>query len=199
MTSVTENRGYPYPECDPPEVKDSSDIRDLYDLAVAVNDDAAAQEAKLIDFVEKPDSARMSFAGNQTVPAAVGTDFLYIIPYNTVTYDNTTGMAVIAVQGMRVLERGFYLATSVARMTGAIGAALGVAHIVDGSLSGRRFEGPSGDISATGDCSMTTTDVLYLNVGDIVQTYVRTIAGPGTYPIEGRLSLHQILKLDVAP
>jgi hypothetical protein len=200
MTDRTPNRLYPFPECDPPLVKDASDINDLFELASAIDTDAAAMSAKIDDFIDKPDSARMSLAGSLVVPS-VTTDFIFTVAYNTVTYDNA-GMASTANNGMIIVERGFYLVTSVLRLTSASNTAgdLAVAHLTGGALFGRRYEGPSGEIlaGATGDSSMTTTDVLLLQAGDLLQTsglFNAPLAG--TYTIEARLAAHQLFKLDV--
>lgn len=201
MVSLTPNRGYRYPECDPPEVKDASDIADLRDLAEDVNADADALEARILDFIEQPDAARLSFAGNQFVPNLPG-DFIFTVVYDTVTYDNTAGLYDSTFGGLRIIERGLYMVTSYVRLTSVVNTVgdLGVAHLRNGSFGGRRFEGPSGDINtggATGDTAMTTSDILICNAGDTIQTHCVIIALSDNYAMEARLSITQIHKLDV--
>jgi hypothetical protein len=201
MVSVTPNRSYPYPECDPPEVKDRSDIAFLRDLAEAVNTDADAEDAQIVQFLEKPDSARMSWAGNL---AGTGFTVAYFIPYDTVTYDNTTGIANTTLGGIQVLERGIYMAASTVRAVNPGGGnqqSLTVAHsrnqVIGVSFPGRRFEGPAAAINASGEENMTTVDFIGCEIGDIIQTQVRIDPPAGSYAYEARLAVSQLWKLDV--
>lgn len=204
MVSRTPNRSYPYPECDPPEVKDRSDISFLRDAAEAIDADAQAEDDQIAELLERPDSARVSFAGN----TSTATGFLMAahVPYDTVSYDNTTGgITDLTAGGIRVVERGWYVAASYVRFTGAgagISASdLSVAHARNGSVGadGRRFEGPASEMTAAGEMSMTTSDMIYCDAGDIIQTQwrIQSVAGGGAYAYEARLSVSQLFKLDI--
>lgn len=200
---TTTNRGYPYPECSPPLVKDASDIEQMRDLALAIDTDAGSLDARLLDFLERPDAARMSFSGNTVVPSTTG-DFLFNIPYNTTVYDNTTGITDTSTGALRLLESGLYLFTSYVRLTHASvpTSDLAVSHMVNGSFGGtRRYEGPSGNIAnnpvAGGDASMTTAHLIMCKAGDVVQTACQIVALADTYPTTAALSCLQLLHTDI--
>lgn len=203
MTDVTSNRRYPFPECDPPETKDASDVADLRDLALAIDADATAEDLRILDLLEKPDSARLSWSGNL---AGNGFTVAYTIPYDTTTYDNVSGAGIadLVAGGVRVRERGWYLATSTVRAVNpGVGneQSLSVAHSRNGvigvSFPGRRFEGPAAPVNAAGEENMTTADVMGCQAGDIIQTQVRIDPPAGSYAYEARLSVSQLFKSDV--
>lgn len=195
MVNRTDNRLYIYPECDPPLVKDRSDIDYLRELAVEVNNDAATLDARLQDFVEKPDAARIAFAGNVTILGTPGASFL--VPYNVTTYDNTAGSVDLASNALVPLERGWYAFCSQVRCTNGGGVNMGVRHGKSGTVyqKPRRYEGMSSPITANED-SMTTFDVLRCDAGDFIRTRVITDGIAGTYAWEARLSMIQLHKLD---
>lgn len=200
---TTANRGYPHPECDPPLVKDASDIEQMRDLALAIDADAEAVETRLEDFLERPDAARMSWSGNTVVPSTTG-DFLFTIPYDTSVYDNTSGITDTSAGALVLLESGLYLFTSYVRMTHASVplSDLGLSHLVNGSFGGtRRYEGPSGNIAnnpaAAGETSMTTTHMVMCKAGDVIQTACQIVALADTYPTTAALSCLQLLHTDI--
>lgn len=193
MTSITPLRGYPFPECDPPLVKDASDIADLRDLALAIDTDASAQEDKIEDFWERPDTAQISFSGSITMSTS---PHIKIMPFDTVVFDNTSGSTAISSNALRPRERGWYLINSHIRC--ANGGLLGtlVRHIRNSTSEGRQFEGPSFAIN-TGEENMTCMDVLYMDAFDTIRTQFRQDGLTGTFTYSGTLSMVQLLKLDV--
>lgn len=196
MTDRTANRGYPYPECEPPEVKDRSDISQLRDLAEAVNTDANLMDFQLQEFVERPNAARIAFAGGVTTSGLI-TGFIFRVPYDSVTYDNTSGMTDLTVNAIRSVERGWYMITSTLRCTNGGEQAMMMRHLRNGRAGTvRRFEGPSYPINGNEE-NMTCSDVLLLDVGDSVQTQAKVNGIGGTFTFEGRLTVEQIYKLDV--
>lgn len=198
MTDRTPNRGYPFPECDPPLVKDASDIADLRDLAVAVDDDMNSLDARIVDLIEKPDSARISFAGVLAVSSTAFNDNVTIVPYNTITYDNTGTSTALGSNALRVSERGFYLIATQIRCTDGGDQNLSVRHVRNGLSfqEGRRFEGLA-PIVAGNQSATTTSDVLLCQVGDLIQSQFRTNGVDGSYTFESRLTMVQLVKLDV--
>lgn len=196
MTDRTDNRGYTYPECSPPLVKDRSDIGYLRDLAEQVNTDAGLIEFTLQEFLEKPDAARMSFSGTLTgTGAANGTTLK--IPYDTVTYDNTTGSTDVGAGGLRPVERGWYMFTSTVRCTNGGEQGLMVRHLRNGRAGTvRRFEGPSFPINGNEE-NMSCSDMLEMQAGDSVLTQILLDGVAGTFTFEARLTMIQMYKLDV--
>jgi hypothetical protein len=202
MTDRTPNRGYPYPECAPPLVKDQSDIEDLRDLAQAVNTDAQMLDDRIEDLIERPDSARIGFAGVLPVTGSAGTsETVQLIPYNSITYDNTGTSTDLSSFALRVSERGWYLFATQLRCTDGGAQQLSARHVRNGLSfeEGRRFEGQA--FPAVGAQSATTTsDVLLCQVGDLIQTQIRTDddgGGFGNFTFESRLTMVQLVKLDV--
>lgn len=193
MVDRTPNRNYAYPECDPPLVKDRSDIRYLGDLARDVNSDAIVMSNRILDLLENPDTAMISMATGVTGP-------IFTVPYDFSSWDEG-GVVDLGAQGIRVQERGFYFFTSTVFSTSAGNVSLMCRHLRNGKSyqEGRRFEGPARSVVGTTQ-SMSVSDVLSLQSGDLVQTQVKfddTVAGIGPHNFECRLTMIQMLKLDV--
>lgn len=195
MVDRTDNRGYIYPECDPPLVKDRSDIDYLRELAVQINNDAARMDADLLEFIERPDAARIAYTGTVTTSGS-GNGFYFTVPYDTLTYDNTAGMVDLGANGIRVIERGWYLFTSSLRCTNGGSQGTSVRHLRNGRDEARRLEGPSAAISASEE-NMATVDFIQCSAGDLVTTQGFQDGAGGTFTFEGRLSCIQLYKLDV--
>lgn len=188
--------GYPFPQCDPPLVKDASDIEQMRDLALAIDADATVQEAKLVEFYEKPDSARMTGSSAvATTGAANGTTL--VIPYDTVTHDNTAGSTDLVNDALVPLERGWYLVTSMVRCTNGGSQNLGIRHLRNSLATEekRRFEGPSLAIGT--EEAMTTMDVMFCEAGDRIQTQAKVEGVAGSFTFTSALSMVQLHKLDV--
>lgn len=193
MVDRTPNRGYAYPECDPPLVKDRSDIRYLRDLAQSVNSDATVQDARILDILENPDTAMISMSSPVTGP-------IFTVPYDFSSWDEG-GVVDLGANGIRVVERGFYYFTSTVRCTNGGQLAVMCRHLRNGLSyqEGRRFEGPGRTVVGN-ESSMSVADTLYLKSGDLVQTQVKfdsSVVGIGPFTFECRLSMIQMLKLDV--
>lgn len=198
MVDRTINRGYAYPECDPPLVKDRSDIRYLRDLAVSVDNDATRMENRIIEFLEKPDAARVTFAGAVLTPGTGSSGSLFRMPFNTVGFDNRGDLVDLSVEGFRIRERGWYCITSTVRCTDGGEQALMIRHLRNGLSfqEGRRLEGPAGTISAL-ESAMSTIDVMLCSVGDVVQLQTKVIDAATVMTFESRMNMVQLLKLDV--
>jgi hypothetical protein len=192
------DRGYPYPECDPPLTKDASDISQMRDLAQAVNSDAAAQDARMVQLIEKPDAVRVAYAASLVVTKSSAGDAIFIIPYSSTTYAQPAAFADLTAFGLRVQERGYYWVTSTVRCTNAGLAGMQIRHLRNGlaRAEGRRFEGPAWPVIAS-ESSMQTADLMYANAGDLIRTQVKMSPADGTYAFEARLAAIQILPLDI--
>lgn len=199
MTDRTDNRGYSFPECDPPLVKDRSDIGFLRDLAQEVNADMDALSTLIETLIEKPDAARIAFAGNIVVTKSTAGDAIFVIPYNSTTYSQPAAFSDTAGGGLRVQERGFYMITSFVRTTNAGLCSMQLRHLRNGVgfTEGRRFEGPSWPVTTGLDSSMTTSDIIVCDAGNLLQTQVKMSPADGTYAFEARLSAVQVLPLDI--
>jgi hypothetical protein len=81
----TDNYGFPYPQCDPPLVKDASDIIHLRNLAEAVDAEASLLEGEFMADLVRLDACRMSGSSIATTAAEVQPFF------DNATFDNTVG------------------------------------------------------------------------------------------------------------
>lgn len=199
MTGRTANRGYHYPECEPPLVKDRSDIGFLRDLAQEVNADAEALDDSIESLIERPPAARIALGGNITITKSSVGDAIFLIPYNSTTYANPASFAELGSNGLRIPERGFYMFTSYLRCTTGGDGNWQLRHTRDGftHTEGRRFEGPAYPVTSGLDSSMETTDFFPCDAGDLIQTQAKGSPADGTYAFECRLSAILVLPLDV--
>lgn len=201
MTGRTDNRSYSFPECNAPLVKDRSDIGFMRDLAVQVDTDAAALSASIDDLIERSDTVRIAFAGNVTVTNSSAGNAVFIIPYNSTTYAQPAALADLTAFGVRIGERGYYICTSYVRCTTNGSSQFGpqVRHLRNGlaRTEGRRFEGPGWTTTSATDSPMATSDIMYAEAGDLIRTQVKTVVVDGAHTFEARLSVHQILPLDL--
>lgn len=195
MVDRTDNRGYIYPECDPPLVKDRSDIDYLRQLAVDVNGDANGVDFTLQEFLEKPDAVRLAFTGIVNTTGS-GNGFQFTVPYDTVTYDNTTGSTSLGDFAIAPQERGWYMFTSTVRCTNGGEQATSVRHLLNGADNGRAFEGPSFPINGNEE-NMSVVDIMQCDVNDVITTRVLQSGVAGAFTFECRLSMIQLMKLDV--
>lgn len=205
MTDYTDPRGYPFPECDPPLVKDRSDISTLRDLAVAVDADAQTADNTVVQFYEKPDAAKITCtAFAQAVPGAASGD-IWQVPYNTLAYQTYTGMTLLSSDALIVRRRGLYMVSSWVLVTNTVTVDQGlmIRHKRNNLTfqEGRRFEGPASEIVITSpyEASMTTTDVMLCEAGDVIQTQVKTYTPtlPLTFSVTSSLAMIQLQDLDV--
>jgi hypothetical protein len=160
-----------------------------------VNNDAARMDAALLEFIERPDAARIAFSGPITTSGS-GNGFYFTIPYDVLTYDNTAGMVDLGANGIRVRERAWYLFTSSVRCTNGGQQGTSVRHLRNGRDEARRLEGPSMPINGNEE-NMATVDFLQCNAGDLVTTQAYQDGPGGTFTFEGRMSAIQLYKLDV--
>jgi hypothetical protein len=100
-------RGYPFPQCEPPLTQDAADIKQLRDLALAVESDVAGLDTLSGDLIVTPDGCLMA----QTAPVAYNSgDF---IDFNVIGFDNTPGnvMGDTVNDGVHIRQSGQYLVT----------------------------------------------------------------------------------------
>lgn len=111
----TPNYQIPYPECDPPLLKDASDIADMRDLAVAADTALQGVYDLAEELVFSPDAVRLSTAAS--VGPITGQNFTPF--YNTVSFVNGSGMDDITNGVVRIVEPGRYWVGAYASLTAA--------------------------------------------------------------------------------
>lgn len=92
----------PYPECDPPLTKDSSDIAQMRDLAEAIDAQVTALFNEADDEFISPDAAKIAATGGGTVTPG------QILTFGTTQFDNTPGAVMAEATGIRIRQSGFY-------------------------------------------------------------------------------------------
>lgn len=201
---TTDLRGYPFPQCQPPLVKDASDIAQLRDLALAIDADAQARSNEILEFWEKPDAAGMtSSATNFPFPFLTATHTQFIVPYDTVSFDNsgTGSLTDVPRNGFVTRERGWYVFTAMVRILGNPGAftQLGVRFLRANQATGegRHYEG-AGEYLGT-ELAYNAMEIIPCNAGDLVQTQMTfgPTGNSGTVNLGVRSGMLQIRKLDV--
>lgn len=100
----TEPRGYPYPECNPPLVKDASDIVQLANLALTIDADIQSLFDTADDNVLSPDGCSINAPG-QVVPNGSP------ITFNTLRFDNSPGAVMNGPTGILTRISGTYEVT----------------------------------------------------------------------------------------
>lgn len=126
----TENRGYPYPECDPPLTKDASDIAQMRDLAMAIDQDVQNVYNRAESVVIRPPSARMTMSA-----AAPGTGSNTMPVYNVRSWDTTgTAMTDLTFGEMRLPEPGWYIIGADIQMTAATSLNARIRFMLDGAF-----------------------------------------------------------------
>lgn len=186
----TENRGYPYPECDPPLTKDASDIADLRNLAVAVNDDMDEIFTRAADVLVRPDAARMSMTATL---ASTDTEFIPFL--DSRTFD-TTGpanyMTPLAEGQLRLVEPGWYTVGCFVVLTSVSLIQARAAFLRNGNtgtFSDRADLGPGGvqHINHTAD--------VFVPVGnETLNILVRIGVGSPSYTYTARVWAQQVIR-----
>lgn len=183
----TINRGYPYPQCEPPLTKDASDIAHLYNLAQAVADDVQAVYDRADDVVIRPDACRRTVTGTIT-------DFQVFPVFTTTTFD-TTGTAMSAgTDGIRLVEPGWYLVGGQAQVTST--STLGVRLRI--MLNGQPYSSfsPQGVLTATNQHQVQySTWVFSPNPNGVVSLWIRTGAAAPAWPYSAAIWAQQGAKL----
>jgi hypothetical protein len=99
----TDPYGFPYPECDPPLVKDSSDVAQIRDLALAVDAEVTALKTFADDEFIRPLGCKITRGGT---PLSFDRD--QPITFNQLEFDNSPGALMNTTQGIRITKDGWY-------------------------------------------------------------------------------------------
>lgn len=152
----TECLGLPYPECQPPLVKDASDIAQFRDLAEAVDAEVQELDDALTATLFEPPAVKMS--GGQNI---AGTDIIHSPA--VVVFDNA-GMADTTLDRIVIPEDGWYMIGGwVRRDAGPTVTNLRVEPLLNGDPFTSR-QGPGYANTSTED--VTWTDSGFFRAGD---------------------------------
>jgi hypothetical protein len=184
--------GFPWPECEPPLVKDASDIDHLENLAAAIDAQVEALNLQANDELIVPDICRVFMGAAAATSEAELTAFTDTLSWQTAG----SGMADLANGGIRIQEQGWYIVGAFTEVSVTAPAATQLAlrmAIVRNGVVASNFQ-DSGRI-VTGDFQYGyTSEVMNLSSGDLIQARNRHGAGGGiTWTYRTRLWAVQIL------
>lgn len=152
---TTVNRGYPYPECDPPLTEDASDApMNTRALAEAVDADLTVVDDAITAAYQRP-SAVLTRSLGTTVPS------LGIVDWNNTLYSDPD--ITVLSSGFQIITPGLYYSTC--NIVQAAGTTLAVAWVINGS--GVHRQG-----SASTRPRVSGEHFAVLNTGDTVQVLV---------------------------
>lgn len=156
---------FPYPECNPPLVKDSSDIIQMRSLARAIDTRVGALFTEADDEFITPDACRIVRTTSQTYANGER------ITFPTLQFDNTPGAVMATTAGIVIRQSGFYFATGYVASS-LSGDMTRVVLVVDG-IGEILSEGIG--VGAGSGCHMTGSIVIPLTAGQILRSHVGII------------------------
>lgn len=187
---ATPNRGYPYPQCEPPLVKDASDIAQVRDLAVAIDADVQAIYDRASDVVVRPDAARVSMTATLADTANALFPF-----FNSRTFDTTgTAMTPIADGVMRLVEPGWYGVGCWVHLISATFLGARARFLVDGSPA-TSFSTQAEIAAANGQHVHLAAEIFSPLGGQDLSLEVRIGAGSPSYTYVARMWADQEIRL----
>jgi hypothetical protein len=179
----TPNRGYPYPECDPPYVKDTADLPyDLKILATAMDTDFTTINTVALGVLNPPAT---SMSAN---PSTLDT-FNARLVLNLTDYDNAA-QASIPASGMFAKTDGLYHIIARRSYSQSASAGTQVAIKVNGAIVDLVSISP---VAAASTVSMTCESVQILNAGDYVTAF--SVEANNVADGSAQLQMHRILAL----
>ncbi|MYZ35472.1 MULTISPECIES: hypothetical protein [unclassified Streptomyces] len=184
---TTINRGYPYPECEPPVQKDASDIIQMSQLATAIDSDVQGLSDTIETQMAYPPNAKMF------TNAIVTTQSDFSIFYTNTAWSTRTGLADPTMTGGFVIqEPGWYLATGFVTATTTLQLQMRTRLLVNGVQTGI-WQGYSRNTTGIPAQAQQLQVSLFLDAGQFVTTIVRH-GFPGTsISFSARLSLLQLV------
>jgi len=162
-------REYPYPECEPPLVKDASDIIQIRDLALAIDADVENLTVESLPLVY-PAASKMRMFGFATAAPE------FTVLYGTNSWQTRSGMNDLTLGAIVIPETGFYQVHIWAASNSATSSDIRTKLVVNGIDRGA-WGGYSAAVTGVA-LQSTTHDVnLFLSQGDQVTSKVRHSLG----------------------
>lgn len=171
---TTPNLELPYPQCEPPLVRDASDIEQFRDLAEAADREVQELNDAITDRLIRPDACRLL---NNV--AFVSTLAENVVPMDAISFDNQPGNAMsdLVNGGIRIVTTGWYLVGAGVVSTVATDVQTRARFLVNGDPV-TNFQGPSGLVTA-GQQNLAIEDQVPMVAGDLLTLQTRNGA-PGT-------------------
>jgi hypothetical protein len=174
------SRGYPFPECEPPLVKDASFIGQMEDLAQAINDDVQSVVNFAGEVLIAPDVYRGANVATNTTSQQVD-----VVGY-AATFVNNPDMDEFG--GCRVQKTGWYLLASFT--TGTIASTIEIKQLYLRNGQPLNQFGDAAQIYIPTQQACSQTDVALLNAGDLISVRVRhETGGSPAWTYQNRLTV----------
>jgi hypothetical protein len=181
----TDDRGYPFPQCDPPYVKDPADLpAQLKLLAEAVDDDVTALAAIAADALNPPGGL---IASTTAQSPAAGAAFDY-----TTTVFATPGVADLAGNALVCTSAGLYVITGTCASGSSNNPSAHHLIVLVNNVQVRSDAIRNG-VAAAEQIHHTTSVFIILNVGDRV-TMIQSNSATITYQFV-RLGMVRVVAL----
>ena len=171
----TDNYGFPYPECDPPLVKDASQIAQFKALAMAVDAEVQRVDALADDQLTHPPSARATIA----VVPVVTTDNLAVPLFDTTVFASVSwgGSPITTENGLHVYKAGWYLAGCHALVSSATAAVLPMVRLTVNGTPASSWSTPAGNYGVSnGRLAALSAVPLLVAEEDVIRMEIKHLA-----------------------
>lgn len=176
-------RGYPYPECDPPLIKDASFIGQLADFALAVDEDVQDVVNEAGEVLISPDAARMSHTATSTTSQQVDvTGYVF-------TFQNNATMTEFG--GCRIPTTGWYYLLSFT--TGTVASTIEIKQLFLRNGQPLNQFGDASQVYIPTQQACSQTGVFFLEENDLINVRVRhETAGNPSWTYQNRLCVMKL-------
>lgn len=175
----TEQYGFPYPECDPPLVKDSSQIAQMKNLAVAIDTEVQRAINEANDELIQPPATRVTVA---VLPVAT-TDSLAVPFMDTSVFAVNWGAptALSTQGGMLVQKDGWYLAGCHALVSSAVAGVQPMVRLTVNGVAASSWSTPAGNYGVlNGRLAALSAVPLLVQEQDVIRMEIKHLAAAGS-------------------
>lgn len=171
----TEQYGFPYPECDPPLVQDSSQAVQIKNLATAIDTEVQRAITEANDELIHPPATRVGIA----VLPVLTTDSLVVPFFDTSVFAVNWGAptALSTQGGMLVQKGGWYLAGCHALVTSATAAVLPMVRLTVNGAPASSWSTPAGNYGVlNGRLAALSAVPLLVAEQDVIRMEIKHLA-----------------------
>jgi len=172
----TEKYAFPYPECDPPLVKDASQIAQFADLARAVDEQVQDVIDDATDRLIRPPAARLAVF---TLPVAT-TDNLVVPFFDVAVFQLNWGinsLPDLVSGGMYINKPGWYMSGCHALVSSPTAAVLPMVRLTVNGIPASSWSKMAGNYGVlNGRLAALSAVPLSLSEGDIVRMEIKHLA-----------------------
>ncbi|MEU4106629.1 hypothetical protein AB0F16_39815 [Streptomyces tanashiensis] len=172
---ATETYGFPYPECDPPLVKDSSQIVQMQNLALAIDTEVQRAIIDADDALIHPPATRVGIA----ILPVVTTDNLAVPFFDTSVFAVNWGAptALSTQGGILVQKGGWYLAGCHALVSSATAAVLPMVRLTVNGVPASSWSAPAGNYGVANSRLAALSAVpLLVQAEDVIRMEIKHLA-----------------------